>query len=147
MEALFDSAAEELTSDPTRLNELTDRVLKEAAREHHPHNRLLPAAFVQALLMQLGPSQITENNAQAQRYLLALNSLRGLLITNFPQLAENKLFRAITANHAQALVLIASEERRLSEEGAEARLKLAARGVVASQIILKLAQLSHTFIP
>lgn len=121
-------------------------MLKEAAREHHPHNRLLPASFVQLLLMEVAPEQIAGSNAKGQRYLLALSCLRGVLIANFPQLAENKVFKAVTANHAQTLNFIVREERALIEE-AGGRLKLAARGVIANQIMLKLVQISHVFIP
>ena len=106
MELLMHIAALELKEDPLALNAVTARVLKEAAREHHPQNRLLPASFVQLLLAQLAPEQIVGSNEEGQRYLLAANCLRGILVTNFPQLQENKVFRAIAANYAQTLSLI-----------------------------------------
>jgi hypothetical protein len=112
MELLVHSAAQELKDDPLALNDVTERVLKEAARDHHPQNRLLPASFVQLLLEQVAPEQIVGSNEDGQRYLLAANCLRGVLVANFPQLQENKVFRAIATNYAQTLNLIVRRERQ-----------------------------------
>lgn len=93
----------------------------------------------------IAPENILGNNEEGQRYLLAASCLRGVLIANFPQLEENKVFRAITMNYAQTLNLIASHVRE--EEGDGNRMKFAARGYILSEIMLKLVQISHVFVP
>lgn len=124
---------------------MTERVLKEVAKEHHPHNRLLPASFVQLLLAMIAPENILGNNEEGQRCLLAASCLRAVLIANFPQLEENKVFRAITMNYAQTLNLIARHVRE--DEGEGSSMKFAARGYILSEIMLKLVQISHVFVP
>lgn len=39
----------QLKQTPSRLNHLTEALLRQAAAAHHPHNKLLPAQFVQEL--------------------------------------------------------------------------------------------------
>lgn len=55
-----------------------------------------------------------------------------MLIANFPQLEENKVFRAIVMNHAQTLNLIVQKERANMLEGEGLTLKYAARGFIAN---------------
>jgi hypothetical protein len=147
MEVLFENSAEELAADPSLLNEVTDRLLKEAAKEHHPHNRLLPATFVQLLLTHIAPELLTASNADAQKHLLASCCLRNILIPNFPQLADNKLFRAVVFNYAQTLNELTRREREGLVNAEGSSLKYAARGYILNEIMLKLAQISHVFVP
>ncbi len=93
----------------------------------------------------MGPEGILGNNEEGQQYLLAANCLRNILIANFAQLQDNKVFKAIAINYAQTLNAIVRKEREEAENGEG--MKYAARGYILNEIMLKLMQISHVFIP
>jgi hypothetical protein len=95
----------------------------------------------------MGPEVILGSNQEGQQYLLAANCLRNILIANFAQLQDNKVFKAIVINYAQTLNAIVRKEREEADDGEGMTLKYAARGYILNEIMLKLVQISHVFIP
>ena len=69
------------------------------------------------------------------------------MIANFTQLNDNKMFAAVVMNHAQTLNVIVGKERERWVEGEQNGLKFIARGYLLNEIMLKLLQKSHVFIP
>lgn len=80
------------------------------------------------LLGEITPDGIIGSNAVAQRYILGLNCLRNIMIANFAQLYDNKMFAAVVMNHAQTLNVIVNKERERWLNGGETSLKYIARG-------------------
>lgn len=69
------------------------------------------------------------------------------MIANFSQLNDNKMFVAVVMNHAQTLNVIVGKERERWIEGGQHCLRFIARGYLANEIMLKLLQKSHVYIP
>lgn len=69
------------------------------------------------------------------------------MAANFAQLNDNKMFAAVVMNHAQTLNVIVGKERERWIEGGQHSLKFIARGYLANEIMLKLLQKAHVYIP
>jgi len=78
-------------------------MLKSVAKEHHPHNKLLPASFVQILLVHNSPDLLIGTNYEFQKYILSINCLRNIIITNFSNLSENKMYNTLLLNYSVSL--------------------------------------------
>ena len=92
-----------MKDEPTALTEITESLLRELTKEHHPHNKLLPAAFIAQLLQYITPSSIVDTNVKSKKHILAINSLRAVIVINFTDYSSNKMFTAILLNYTQTL--------------------------------------------
>ena len=58
-------------------------MLKGASKSHHALNKLLPGTLVAELLESITPDNLTGSNHATAQYLLSLNGLRTIILSNF----------------------------------------------------------------
>jgi hypothetical protein len=87
------------------------------------------------------------SNVVSLKLLLAANALRSILAANFQHLSENKLYAAIVMIYTQCLAKLVDAERGLNLEETGSSLRFLARGYLLNEIMLKLVQKSHHFVP
>jgi hypothetical protein len=107
----------------------------------------LPADFIAILFSQYYPEALLGNNLTATKCLLSLNALRSIITANFTQVAENKIYSAVIMIYTQSLSKIVAEGKQGGYSEESKGLKLMARGVLMSEMMLKLIQRSHQFVP
>lgn len=87
------------------------------------------------------------SNVAALKLLLAANALRSILAANFQHLSENKLYAAIVMTYTQCLAKLVDAQRELNSQETGSALRFLARGYLLNEIMLKLVQKSHHFVP
>jgi hypothetical protein len=146
MISLFTEQVDLLKKKPELLAKTTYKLMQAAANAHHPHNKLIPSSDVQQLLSILTQYPLTSNNADSLHHLLAANCLSMTLRVNFNQLSENRLYATVVMHYGQIIEDVVMMLRN-SQEEAFTYVKLIARGIVVSKIILKLVERTHAFVP
>lgn len=69
------------------------------------------------LLAEINAENMIGTNLQAQRYILSMNCLRNVLVINFPQLKDNKMFTALVMNYSLTLNHLAQTVRLAESSG------------------------------